>query len=509
MTATATTLTFVIHGETITEAARGQVLEGRFDRGYETLMEGLEGMTGEYALMILRGDYRLTGANNDVTMVADDTEEGAAYKRDLDYMYGGCVLVEGRAVQPYAVVTTFGPEDFNAAIRGNPETTRGSDYLPSRYNRGAEGDLDMAPRCLYYAEDSKRDIVKLLTTDYTPPSGRASQSHCVLFTDVSGFPLMLIKPCRSPEDAFKARVAINDIREVGYDWSYPAADYKNREVHTTPYYDAKLAYTTLEKPEDKPEDQPVARARISMPTEEELKERERQDAERAAKLEQDLTAWRAQILEQAGGDFMDLTWEEDGETHTVQVPRAPFENWSVWRTDGAKLAKPWNTVCPSGLKMMNDDPYHTDWLVGAGLPLDWMMWPDKIHGEAAHDLQHKVQDELLGFRIPVLCGTGQTTGKIVHLKKGDRLQEGEIGIIPNAGPDYVEAAYDAIKYGTALITEQGGAMAHLATVGRGDGLRLIRVADARKKLPAGTTVDVNCSEGELHVHQGRIKSLIM
>lgn len=505
---TATALTFVIHGETITETARQHVLEGRFDLGYELLMDGLEGMTGEYALNILRGDYRLTGSNNDVEMVVDDTDDGGEYKRELQYLFDGCMMIDGRPMQPYAVVTTWGPEDFNATVRGPVMMSSGSDYIASRYNRGDDGDINMAGRCLYYAADPQRDIVKQIDIAYTPPSGRPSQSHFVLFKDVFSFPLMLITPCRTAAEAFAARLKHDDIRECGYDLEYSAETYADREVHTTPYYDAKLHFTSFEKPVDKPVKE-IPRSRISMPTEEELKENERKESERAAKLQENLIEWRKKILDQAAGNFIDLSWtEEDGSQHTVQVPRAPFENWSIWRTDGANLAMPWETVCPSGLKMMNDDPYHTDWIVGAGLPLDWMEWPDKVHGPAAYDLQHKVQEELLGFRIPVLCGTGEITGKIVHLKKGDRLQPGFIGVIANAGPDYVEAAYDAIKYGTALITEQGGAMAHLVTVGRADGLRLIRVADARKKLPEGTVVDVDCSKGELSVRRGKIKTLI-
>lgn len=490
-----TALTFVIHGETITETAREAVVEGRFDRGYEILMDSLVGMTADYAMKILSGEYRLVGSNNEVFMEEDP--DSADYKAELEDMYGGCVRIEGRVMRPYAVVTMWGPEDFNRQVT----PTRGSDFVEPRYSAGILEGVNLAGRSLFYADDPARDVLKTTSVKYTPPSGRRTEEHHILFKDVSGFPDMMVKTVKTVEEAVLFHK--DRLREVGYDREFPKDVYEGREDQTTPHYEPARAYTTFEATERSP-----YKAEAMVKSDDELNEQRRRAEERAEKLTQDLMTWKAEILEQANGDFHEVTWEDDdGNEHSVMVPAAPFENWSLWRTDGAMLAKPWKTVCPSGLKMMGDDPYHTDWMIGAGLPLDWM--EDKAQSAGAYEAQYKIQDEKLDFKIPVLCGEGIATGEIVHLNKGDRLPAGKIGIIKNAGPDYVEAAYDAIKNGGALITEAGGSMAHLVTVGRGDGLRLVRIPDARKKLMAGITVDINCSNGSVLVHKGRRKMLIV
>ncbi len=55
------------------------------------------------------------------------------------------------------------------------------------------------------------------------------------------------------------------------------------------------------------------------------------------------------------------------ETGQLRVPRGAFEHWSVWRAGGEHLAAPWSRVSPTGIKQGADDPYHTDWMLGAGL----------------------------------------------------------------------------------------------------------------------------------------------
>lgn len=139
-------------------------------------------------------------------------------------------------------------------------------------------------------------------------------------------------------------------------------------------------------------------------------------------------------------------------------------------------------------------------MVGAGLPLNWM--DDSQNSNAAYNLKFDLQEEFLSFKIPVLSGGGSVFGEIIHLKKGDRLPMGKVGIIRNAGPDYVQAAFDAIDNNSALITLVGGSLSHLASVGREKGLRLVRIEDALKKLPEGTVVQLDLDKGTYFVYDG-------
>jgi hypothetical protein len=89
-----------------------------------------------------------------------------------------------------------------------------------------------------------------------------------------------------------------------------------------------------------------------------------------------------EVIKQAtvNGGFLklDLHTHEDGKKIPfnppfIQVPKNPFLHWCLrffnWEDHGHETPR-WEFVAGSGLKMMNDDPYHTDWVLGAGIPLD-------------------------------------------------------------------------------------------------------------------------------------------
>lgn len=67
---------------------------------------------------------------------------------------------------------------------------------------------------------------------------------------------------------------------------------------------------------------------------------------------------------------------------------------------------------------------------------------------------------------------------------------------------------DLLKYGGAIITERGGALAHLAVVGRELNLRLVRMENARKLYPAGIEVAVDCDKGQINVSKSAFRSLL-
>lgn len=518
------TVSFSVHAGGFTRLVRDRVLERRWDWSWNALMEGLDGMTADIAIRILKGDAKLSDDGpGGMTLEEDDDQK---YKAELNYLFGGVFMLDGRYMQPYAVVTSWGIEDF----RGSREIAPGSDVVTAtsmgtkRYTDHTYGEVfDIAYRSVFYADDPKRDIVRLLPMKgYSPMRGYVQDSHSgyVLFKEITGYPVMLfgIPPLDAGEALKRYREAGGRLSEVGYQTSWPKEIFNRRVDCTAPTLEPQsigVIETHYESEEQNLMREEAAKAANKIAEQvrkagdrEKWLERQNREAIARIEFEKDMARWRVEIDAQAAGDYFELKWEEDGEQMSAMVPTAPFENWSVWRTDGAHLAKPWTPVCPSGLKMMGDDPYHTDWITGAGLGLDWMSDLNGPRHRAAWDARDDAQERLLGFKVGVLCGEGRAEGKVVHVKKGQGLPEGCIGIIRNAGPDYVQAAYDAIKYGTALITENGGSMAHLVTVGRGEGLRLVRVPDARKAFPEGVTVSVNCTRGEVTLQEGKHKMLV-
>jgi len=224
------------------------------------------------------------------------------------------------------------------------------------------------------------------------------------------------------------------------------------------------------------------------------------EAEREALRLRRLADLRAAVLKQAGADLLDLSWgaamNHDGTeirvpAGSVKVPRAPFLHWAFARMKMFEDQLPsWQTICPPGMKMMNDDPYHTDWVVGAGLDPDdraLLYHPGPV-ADAAMKLSHELQDQFdEPSDVHVLVDGPYASGTVHHGCKKKPSPDGAIVVLPNLHPDYLEAIADA----AAVITEEGGAVAHLAQVGRERNLPIVRIASARERFSAGDVVSVD------------------
>lgn len=217
------------------------------------------------------------------------------------------------------------------------------------------------------------------------------------------------------------------------------------------------------------------------------------EAEREALRLRRLAELRATILAQAGNDLLDLTWPASERTPagTAKVPRAPFMHWAFARMKMYESQlPPWQTISPIGLKMQNDDPYHTDWVIGAGLdPEDRELtyYPSPV-AEAAMQLAHSLQDKFdEPSDVHVLVDGPHVSGTIHHGRKKKPSPAGSIVVLPNLHPDYLEAIDDA----AGVITEEGGAVAHLAQVGRERSLPIVRIAGAIGRYNPGDEVMID------------------
>lgn len=514
MGAAAVKMAFVIEGPWMTEFVHARVLEGRWDHAVETL-NCLEGITMDQILSILKGEAKLTGCTN--TEINMEADWDLTYMEDLEQMFVGTYVdSNGRYLRPYAYVTSWGPED-NAH---GANITKGSDSMRDR--RGNE----KAGCSLFYADDPARDVVRCVKFerhDNELGGMRKDGTSIVLFKEIPNFPFQIVRTA-GLDNAQKAMdeyiKAGNYPKEVGYSHTFPPQFYRVRydvedptesrpegnRTHMEPLgeeaqYDAKVIgrarfdKINAEKNGVPIEDWQDYQERISGKDSiiDQHMKMIRQAEEVQGDFEKDRIHYMNAIIEQAGDNWLTIG-TIDGKN--IKVPLAPFENWCLWRGDGAHLALPWTTVCPSGLKMFGDDPYHTDFLIGAGLDLDAMADHDSPLSRLVWDMRQKIQEEKLGFKVAVLCGTGQSqTLKAVHPKRGEECKPDEVAIIPNAGPHYVAAAMTA----GAVICEQGGAMAHLVTVSREKDVKIVRVENARKLYPVGMHLVVDCQNGEVRV----------
>jgi hypothetical protein len=197
----------------------------------------------------------------------------------------------------------------------------------------------------------------------------------------------------------------------------------------------------------------------------------------------------------------------------LRVPRGAFERWSVSRAGGDHLAAPWEPVSPPGLKLAGDDRYHTDWLLGAGLPLDAMAHgSDHPHSEllvdAAYAGMADVARRLLDHDASVLLPGPDVVGRVHHpAGPGDFPDPDPEGFPPvlvlrDASPDHLALVVEALDAGGAAIVERGGQMAHLVTVLRGEGRGpILRRDSARRLFPQGTRLLVSPSSGRLQLQE--------
>ncbi|WP_210242336.1 PEP-utilizing enzyme [Mesorhizobium sp. B2-6-4] len=509
---------FQVHGDHITEISRTRVIEGRFDHGYRILYEGLHGISADQVLSILRGDSKLEGIN-DLDLIEDNDTE---WKAKLEYHFAGVwVTSAGRHLRPYAIVTSWGPDDMKHAARITPD----SDSVKTSSLMQPIGQ-EMSGRNLYYADDPDRDVVKSLRFKSNDPDIATAKDGTVsiLFKEIRGFPMTLMSAHHDPQKALDAFInADRNLERRGYCDLYPREYFKVRyecEKVTDPAPDAQTHMTINENSQT--DFNTIGRFRNKVIDAKqrgmELEEYEhyqsimlnrdspfqqRLDAlDNVMKLQKTLDRsipdWREAIIEQAG-----LSWiEMEFNGKTIRFPRAPFENWCLWRTDGAHLAPPWQIVSPQGVKMMGDDPYHTDFLIGAGLEPDAMM-RDRMFNDAVFKLRGEVQQEKMGFECAVLSGKGSAWGTVVHPKVGDSLPDDAIVVLKSASAKYLDLALQA----KGVIVERGGEMAHLITVAREKDAIIVRVPDALKIYPADASVTIDASEGKVTLHEGDMKSI--
>lgn len=196
------------------------------------------------------------------------------------------------------------------------------------------------------------------------------------------------------------------------------------------------------------------------------------------------------------------------ESGVLRVPRPPFELWAVARSNGSHLVSQWRTVSPVGVKQGADDPYHTDWMLGAGLqPRDMHHGGGNSHHEAlstaAYRARSAVEERLLGFKASVLLQGPPVRGR-VHVPEGpDDLPEARdedglppVSVLRSAEARWLEIAVATLAAGGAVIVERGGEMAHLVVELRAtDRGPIMQVGKARTLYKEGSVVDIDPSRG--------------
>lgn len=183
----------------------------------------------------------------------------------------------------------------------------------------------------------------------------------------------------------------------------------------------------------------------------------------------------------------------------LAVPRGAFEHWATGGIEAPGIV-PWTSLSPSGLKQEADDPFHTDWMLGAGLAPNAMA-DDPVLSDAVWQARAAVEHRLLRRTASLLLpGPDHVMGIAVHPTAPDDFDclvsdidpaAAPILILPDLRPDWLDLVMTVFDHGGGVIAARGGAMAHLVVAARGHGGPILRVDRAVSLYPAGTRLAVH------------------
>ena len=440
-------------GESLTNIVRELVLSEESAKAERLIIDGLEGgITAEQVKGLCCGTLRFIGDESAMEIVPDDgvSEETRRFCADIAVVYAGRYRREGRWWRPKKEIIGYGPED--------QRTHGGGEIRVGLRSRG------MLRRVLHYVEPDER----FFGATYRSPNG-----HRAVVFEACGEPPSWWTLNLTPNAAVAEFLAAG--RQLEQDgWAIRYAE----------KYDAR-------KGQDAADLEAAA---------EERAERGRAQAEQAERRH---TAWLercvvvgAEVRRRAGDDVFVLDLPSG---RALTIPRAPFWNWALCggpKRNGAlaHLAPRWEPVADSGMKLAEDDPWHTDWMLGAGLDLTEDYDDEEIR-KATCSAAWDLQKQLGGFEAAVVVDSGPVYGVVGE----------EIRVVPDLSPERLPEVLGA----RGIITEAGGELSHLAVVAReGDQVTIMRVEDACSRYQPGTTVHMQPERGQVTVDMDAVTAKV-
>lgn len=527
---------FTIEGEFISNFARTRVQEGAWEAGLKMLVEDL-GMTYEQAIQIAKGEATLTGSAQvggpettlEMKMLSPNGEIAEEMNSQLDYMYGNVFKYKDAYWKPYAIVNGWDGDDSSFATG-----YAGSFSIVTNGSRSKnKGGL----RSLYYAKSASNDMLVIINEE--------SKFDCVdilcerLTTTP---PIWLDIPTNNPVDFLTARNNMGKLKLTVYGASGAGAVFdvappvENPEEQACGFTAAFLS--DLENAKTVEEIKVLERKYEAMFSAIQSAsagissaEWDKKEAAHARAQQEFEKVMAAQVKEQAdkcGGWYTLRLADERNPNYvpaSIEVPRNPFILWALrgFRFEDYGKERPeWTCVAESGWKMGGDNPLHTDWMLGAGVPLEDAYARDDVDENGQEVLASRVRgasfsaaatlvDEMTGVEFVILAGGGEGSehdwvgGDVVHAQPNKPVPAGSVAIAPHAGPEYQLAMISANKknshgrYGV-LICETGGKLAHLAVVGREQNCTVLMIPDALKKYKNGDHVFICLGDKTVHSH---------
>lgn len=456
---------FKIHGSWFTDLLREKVAEGSWRSAYDLIMDAFDEFSRDDAIAVLQGKLRFEGVN-DFDLVEEPPEVEAEVQEALDYRYRRCFLFRGTVYQVYGVVDIVceldntwacSPESQLYFSRKNARAAYEASYLDCLTMIASTGRTRKEQayvRGCHYLQGSEDILI-------------ATGEHSVACRPIctsEALPLWVKFPKLEGQELYAfLNEAAERVRSI------------SREV-----VDDYLARTSSPR---------VERPRVGYKSEEEHEEEVRREEEKIAQM-RDAIRSRADAEGEAG--WMTVTEMVEGRNETLRIPLTPLKMfvYSValaWHL----IPEDYQTVCHSGMKMMNDSAYHSDAWLGAGLDLDKAYDMDSVEYKLFYSAVYQLQEELLKFKFAVLSKGPYASGTVIH--DVSEAGEGKILVVKNAAAEYAEAAAKC----EGVICENGSTLTHLVTVMRESALPVMRGENALTLFPVGSKIAMYPESGDI------------
>jgi hypothetical protein len=472
-------MSFHVTGAFLTEHYREMALEDH-DSAVRGLADSLAGIQITDVYDVLAGKTRLTGDSRVGVDIEPETD--TAHAQEMHEQFAGRCRLPFTELwhRPVAVI----PMDYNFAHRRSFYCHH-SGRIPTGEATGT------------WARRLVQDFIRAegllapneVTTFHGPIKDEVLQFRWWGEADPRPNDVSLIvvwEPCSAPPPWMKLSYRVRDYEAAWEDFRDNSGYYEVRRLDPV-VRDPVFLAPELENA--------GARAR------EREKQEERKAQDHTKWVEREVIRIREEIQRRIGDNpdaWMTIISKKGQE---FVVPKDPFYCWAMWRDkDFFPMMPKWDPISHQGVKMGDDDPYHTDWYVGAGLdPLKAYRTfgvddEDLDDMEAAFDrAKARVIQQFSKLRpkgefkaIPYFS-QGNAKGVALRPRPGDTVPQGSIIVIPNLNTVWYPTAVNA----SVVLAANGGEMAHLVTELRPLGVSVFYLPDALERIPEGVMVEVH------------------
>ena len=515
---------FTVDGDWLADFARTRFEEGAWERALSLLTESLGGLSIDQAVAIVKGEATFTGDSNtglEMVMLGEDSPIRQRMVARTEWMYGTVFRYGDHYWKPYArVVGPWNKDDYTWAMQNEHKLSTKIFGTSAAIDGTRSGKKNHIGRSLYYANNSNDDM--LVFVQHGP------HEYEILCERAEMPPFWLKMSVNEPATFLASLIEDGKLSRLEERGAYEEDHKLIHDYHIADedMCDAPDVTVVVEEPHQEQVSVVVSdflNAINDAKSPSEIRGVERDferridairniphpewgDIEGARKrsYQAEINMYRKRICEQAEqrGGYMRLELVKPDRSpyspNFIEVPKNPFIRWCLrhFRYENyGKVEPEWENVSPYGFKMVNDDPNHTDFVIGAGVdPREAYDHADRDEkdcslGAALMDAAYTIRSEIVKewtqveFSFLAKSSDRYASGKVVHAERGKPVPAGCIAICEDASVDY-HMVLESINKGQergAIICQTGGKLAHLATVGREYDVMVLLVPDALTK----------------------------